>query len=431
MPSQQTPAENLNPAKQQPHSSGGKQPGSPPPSANEQDLGGNSFFTIVVPCPEPIVPAELLNAIVQLLLRFMIMSGDQARAVALWIAMTWFINDIKVAPLLIITAPERECGKSILLELLSRLVLRPLTIANTTAAFLFRAIEAWMPTLLVDEADMFARQNDELKGIINAGHTPASAFVGRVVKVGDECRPKMFTVWCAKALAGIRLEKHLPDSTISRGIVIDMRRKLPGERVERLRHAESAEFELLASQLARFVADYAERVRQSRPTLPDQLGDRAHDNWEPLFAIAECAGPEWVEHASTAALALSASKPDANVGSEILADIKDAFDSQVVSRISTADLLAALIADPDAPWATYNNGRPLSSRQLNRLLEPYGIHSKTVRFGISTPKGFEINQFDDAFARYLPATTMAESPADDQPSIASGSDCSDAPICAF
>ena len=216
---------------------------------------------------------------------------------------------------------------------------------------------------------MFARQNDELKGLINAGHTRASAFVGRVVKVGDALEPRTFSVWCPKALAGIRLNKHLPDATMSRGIIFNLRRKRPEERAERLRHADPAEFELLASMLARFAADYAEQVRQARPELPNQLGDRAQDNWEPLFAIAQCAGTEWVEFAHAAALALSAIKTDENIGSELLSDIKGVFDEKWVSRITTADLLAGLIADPEAPWATYNRGKPLTPRQLSQMLE--------------------------------------------------------------
>ena len=339
--------------------------------------------------------------------------------------MTWFIDVIKVAPLAIITAPERECGKSILLEIFSRLVARPLSVANSSAAFLFRAIQAWVVTLLIDEADMFARQNDELKGLINAGHTRASAFVGRVVKVGDALEPRTFSVWCPKALAGIRLNKHLPDATMSRGIIFNLRRKRPEERAERLRHADPAEFELLASMLARFAADYAEQVRQARPELPNQLGDRAQDNWEPLFAIAQCAGTEWVEFARAAALALSAIKTDENIGSELLSDIKGVFDDKWVSRITTADLLSGLIADPEAPWATFNRGKPLTPRQLSRLLEPYGIHSKTVRDGSSTPKGFEFAQFRDAFARYLTPTAPAEQSTADEPKAPSGDDWPD------
>jgi putative DNA primase/helicase len=385
----------------------------------EKSQGGKPFSD-VTPFPEPIDPAALLDAIFQLFLRFMVMSADQARAATLWVAMTWFIDVIKVAPLAIITAPERECGKSVLLEIFSRLVARPLSVANSSAAFLFRAIQAWVVTLLVDEADMFARQNEELQGLINAGHTRSSAFVGRVVKVGDAFEPRTFSVWCPKALAGIRLERHLPDATISRGVVFNLRRKLPGESVVRLRHAESGEFELLTSQLARFAADYAVQVRNARPPVPDQLGDRAYDNWEPLVAIAQCAGPEWVEHARKAALALSATKPDENVGSELLADIRGVFDAKSVSRITTADLLAALIDDPEAPWGTYNRGKPLTARQLSKMLGAYDIHSKTVRFGSATPKGFELGQFQDAFARYLTPLQGRDAPDGHQKIGASG-----------
>jgi hypothetical protein len=285
-------------------------------SKTEASQGGKPFADIA-PYQNEVDPAALLDAICNLIRRFMVMSLEQSHAATLWIAMTWFIDVIMVAPLAIITAPERECGKSILLEIFSRLVARPLSVANSSAAFLFRAIQAWVVTLLVDEADMFARQNDELKGLINAGHTRASAFVGRVVKVGDALEPRTFSVWCPKALAGIRLNKHLPDATMSRGIIFNLRRKRPEERAERLRHADPAEFELLASMLARFAADYAEQVRQARPELPNQLGDRAQDNWEPLFAIAACAGPKWVEYARAAALALSAIKTDENIGSEL------------------------------------------------------------------------------------------------------------------
>lgn len=40
--------------------------------------------------------------------------------------MTWFIDAIHVAPLIVITAPKKHCGKSQLLFLLGRLVKQPL-----------------------------------------------------------------------------------------------------------------------------------------------------------------------------------------------------------------------------------------------------------------------------------------------------------------
>lgn len=369
-------------------------------------------FPEVAPFPEPVSPREVLDETVALILRHVVMDPELAIAAALWIAMSWFIGVIEVAPIAIITAPEKACGKSQLLTIFGYLVLRPLQAANMTASFLFRAIEAWHPTILVDEADTFIRGSDELKGLVNAGHTRAHAFVGRNVSVGDGYEPKMFDVWGAKAFAGISLEKHFPDATMSRGIVIGLRRKLPDETVTRLRHADRKVFDNLASKMARFALDYAEQVQHARPPLPDELSDRDQDNMEPLLAIAECAGPDWLAKATMVALKLS--KGDhvvVSTGNELLADIQAVFQRERVARISTADLLSALINDDaEAPWATYNRGKPLAPRQLGRMLEPYGIHSKTVRFGKCTPKGFELSQFADAFTRYLGPPQCGDGP---------------------
>jgi putative DNA primase/helicase len=250
---------------------------------------------------------------------------------------------------------------------------------------------------------------------VNAGHTRANAFVGRTVAVGDGHEPKLFNVWAAKAFAGISLEKHLPDATMSRGIVFVLRRKLPHEPVSRLRHADKDSFNTIAAKLARFAYDYSKQVRTARPVLPDDLSDRAQDNWEALFAIAECAGPDWVKRATVAALKLSsAGEESVSTGNELLADIRDVFERMGAFKqkdnfkISTVDLIAALVADEDSAWATYNRGKPLSPRQLAKQLSAYGIKPRTVRTDQKsdekksrTPKGYYGSEFEDAFARYL------------------------------
>ena len=360
-------------------------------------------FAEVEPWPEPVDPAVMLSEVSDLILRFIVLDREQADAAALWAAFTHLIDAVEVAPLLLANAPEKACGKSQLLTLIGWLVKRPLPAANSSSAFLFRAVGKWTPTVLIDEADTFIRDNEELKGLINAGHTRQNAYVGRVV--GDNHEPTLFPVWSAKAMAGIALEKHLPDATMSRAIVINMRRKLPGEKVERLRYAEHDLFEKYASMLARFGVDYHDEVRRSRPTLPDALSDRAQDNWEPLLSIAGCAGPTWLDRATRAALKLSGKSETAQSASnELLGDILHVFESKQVARIGTADLIAALIEDDEAAWATYNRGRPLSPRQLANMLKGYGIASKNVRIGYEQAKGYERQQFDDVFARYLAAT---------------------------
>lgn len=360
-------------------------------------------FNALEPWPDPVSPAHLFDELAATVRRFIVLDTSQADAAALWIAFTHLSDVVEVAPLAIINAPEKACGKSQLLTLFGRLVARPLPAANSTAAFLFRAVELWEPTVLIDEADTFIRDNEELKGLVNAGHTRANAFVGRVV--GDDLKPKLFKVWGAKALAGIALEKHLPDATLSRAVIFNMRRKLASESVERLRHAEAGLLERLSSMLARFADDYREAVRLARPNLPDALGDREQDNWEPLFAIAGCAGPEWVRRATDAALELSGVARDSqSAGNELLADIQAVFEAKGCDRISMADLIAALIAEDEAAWATWNRGRALTARQLGKMLHGYGIKTKALRLGYEVAKGYDRAQFADAFGRYLTPT---------------------------
>ena len=129
------------------------------------------------------------------------------------------------------------------------------------------------------------RENEELRGLLNCGHTRDSAYVVRTV--GDDHTPKQFFVWGAKAIAGIG---HLADTLMDRSITLELRRKLSHEQVDKLRHAEADLFDALKSKLARWSEDNADAVRVARPVLPDSLHDRAADNWEPLFQIAEVAG---------------------------------------------------------------------------------------------------------------------------------------------
>src|ERR1019366_5589449 len=122
-------------------------------------------------------------------------------------------------------------------------------------------------------ADTFFRANKELHGMVNAGYQP-SGIVMRTESVNGRLEPRAFSVYSAKAIAGINLKKHLPDATMSRGIVFNLRRKLPHESVSRLRHADSSSFAGIAAKLARLAQDYSAQVRQAKPVLPDALSDR-------------------------------------------------------------------------------------------------------------------------------------------------------------
>ncbi len=372
--------------------------------ARKQEGKTGLVFDEVEPWPHQVNPSELLIEVSATVRRFIICQPEIADAVALWACMTWFMDVVQIAPLAVITAPDKRCGKSQLLFLLGKLSYRPLTASNISPAALFRSIDAWKPTLLVDEADAFMRDNEELRGLLNCGHTRESAYIIRTV--GDDFTPTRFNVWGAKALAGIG---HLADTLMDRSITLELRRKLPHEITERMRYAEPGLFDDLVAKLARFAEDHRDTVRRARPALPPSLNDRAQDNWEPLLAIADVAGGTWPDLARKAALKLSGvDSPTMSTGTELLADIKEVFEHKKLSKISTADLIAALCDDDEKAWATYNLGRPVSPKQVAKRLRDFGIKSKNVRIGYDTPKGFDLEQFQEAFARYL--STPPENP---------------------
>jgi hypothetical protein len=132
----------------------------------------------------------------------------------------------EISPVLAATSPAPECGKTTLLTLLGELVPSPLPASNITGPALFRAVEKWSPTVLIDEADTFLRDSDELRGILNSGHNKRNAWVVRTQ--GDDYEPRRFSTWAPKAVA---LIGKLPPTLSSRSLHIRLQRKLATDQV--------------------------------------------------------------------------------------------------------------------------------------------------------------------------------------------------------
>lgn len=365
-------------------------------------------FEETEPWPEPVDAAALLDEIETIIARFIVCDPPVRVAATLWPAFTWFIDVVQVAPIALITAPEKACGKTQLLAIFTRLCARAMPSSGITAPAFFRAIERLRPSLMIDEGDSFLPNNEELRGVINSGHTRETAYIIRTV--GEEHIPATFSTWGAKAIAGIRVEKIAPTIT-DRSIKLPMRKKLKTEKVERLRRADPDLFPVLRRKLARFAEDAADAVKQAQAEVPDleALTDRQMDNWEPLLAIAQAAGGAWPAKAREAALALSrVGEESAGTGPELLANIYAVFQEQKqdpfasAEKIATADLLKALCENEEWRWATYNKGRPIAARQVAAILKGYGINSTNVNLGgDKRPKGYIKADFEDAFARYI------------------------------
>lgn len=368
------------------------------PASDDPAASGHEVtFTEPEPWPDPVDVGALLDAIKRAINEYVRMRGAAAVACSLWIAHTWVHDAARVSPILAITSPEKRCGKTTTLEVLGSLVRRPMPASNITSAALFRAVEKFSPTLLIDEADTFLRASDELRGVLNSGHRRASAFVIRCV--GDDQEPRRFRTWAPKAIA---LIGKLPETLADRSVEIALRRRGPGEKVKRWKGSVNPE---LNRKLARLAADHAGMLASATPALPDGLHDRAKDNWEPLLAIADLAGGKWPELARKAAVALSGDPAD-SAGTMLLTDVRATFAELHLDRISSAALCERLAALEDRPWPEWGHSqKPITARQVARLLAPYGVAPTQFRDSAGKQRGYERDAFNEAFSRYLPISS--------------------------
>jgi hypothetical protein len=351
--------------------------------------------------------AEILDRLVGFIRRFVALSYVQAVMVALWVIHTHAIDAADCTPYLHIKSVEKRSGKTRLLEVLALLVARPWLTGRVSAAVLVRKTADEQPSLLLDESDAAFKADKEyaetLRGSLNAGFR-RGGVTSLCVGQGANLSYRDFPVFSPKAIAGIG---RLPDTIADRAIPIELRRRAPGEDVERFRQRKvEPEAVPLHSAAAAWAEANLRALAEAEPELPDELDDRAQDIVEPLLAIAEAVGDEWPDRARRAAVALltGEQRDDAeSLGVRLLRDIREVFDGEGKDRLSTNTILEKLHGADEAPWGSLR-GEPLDARGLARLLKPYGITPKKLREGDQTFKGYQRAFFEDTWSRYLPTT---------------------------
>lgn len=368
-----------------------------------------------------VTSSRMLDEIETYLDRFISYPSEAARiAHTLWIAHTHLMDAWESTPRLAFLSPEPGSGKSRALEVMEPLVPRPVCAVNVTPAYLFRKVadEDGAPTILYDEIDTVfgpkAKENEEIRGLLNAGHR-RGACAGRCVVRGKEVFTEEIPAYCAVALAGLG---SLPDTILTRSIIVKMRRRAPGEQVEPYRRRIH---EPQGAEIGQQLADWAEAIHPAItwPEMPPGIEDRNADIWEPLLAVADVAGPLWVQRGREAASAIVAESKQspASLGIQLLGDLREVFGES--TAMSTEMILERLHALPESPWGDLR-GKPLDARGLGNRLRQYGIRSKTVRLGTHTPKGYTREDLHDAWIRYLPppldtsatSATSATTPTD-------------------
>jgi len=356
---------------------------------------------------------------------YAIVTDDQALLIMLWAVFTWCYQEFDRCPLLLINAPERASGKTQLLKIVGELVSRPHEIANITVAGMFRTIDEHGRTLLIDEGDCFLEGKSELAGLLNSGYQPGVEIL-RTEAVGKEFVNRAYQVYGPKAIAGIALERHLPSATMSRGIQIVMRRKMRTEVVKRLRFLDRKDVDSMRSRIYRFVQDHRQDFAleidlPERLALSEHLEDRAQDNAEPLLTIAKCFGEQWYDKAKEAFFQLAAgTAPPKSLSNQLLEDVRIVFrDLDPGERwISTAKLLGLLCSDPEMDWKRHGHGQGMTAKQMAGLLRGYGIVPQPTSGrgrGGGTLRGYWLDDFREAFARYLPDEPTAPEDGDVEP----------------
>jgi putative DNA primase/helicase len=360
-------------------------------------VGRTFTLTDPEPWPDAVKGIEVIGETIGLLRRYVVMTESDATAVALWISLTYLDQHVDTLPILAVTSPEKRCGKTTLLTIISKLARKALPAANVSPAALFRAIEKFGPTLVIDEGDTFLKDNEELRGILNAGHTREFAFVLR--SNPDSLEPERFSTWAPKAIACIG---KLPETLSDRSVEIRLQRRSHKETAEKLRDADPETFTRLQRMAFRWGLDKGDEVKRARPSIPQVLNDRACDNWHPLLAIAAVAGFDGVPNM---AVRLSIGQSDQeSIKVLVLTTLRDLFKEVGDGFLSTDAIIERFNQDKEAPWAGWKNG--MTAEKLGKILKSYSVKSEQRQESGERRRGYSLKALQPVFDRYLAPVTF-------------------------
>ena len=391
--------------------------------------------------PDPL--ASVLDQMTQAFRRQVICSEHAVIASSLWTAATYGFQGGSIFPRLAITSATKRCGKSTLLATVAALASTPLKADNVSAAAVFRIIERCRPTLLADEVDAYLRQNDELRGVLNAGFEATGAVLRMVPKPDGTFDPAEFNVYCPVVLAGIG---GIPETVLDRSIVIPLERAAArgsgATGANRLAPWRRRQLGALRQHLAPHLVAHAPAIEAALgrgvppATMPHGLSDRAQDAWEPLLALADLAGGTWPQRARAAAVALSGSGDAAGVRERLLADLREIIGADrsamaqqlrewlangrkgarpTMSRYArSAELVLALHRMEGHGWTEFGKHRQgITPDSLATLLRPFNVRPTTQRVPVSAPghplqrgqaepaKVYDVPRLRGVFRQYL------------------------------
>src|SRR6266550_401743 len=356
--------------------------------------------TVVLPEIEPweasVEGAVVLDEIAESFRRYIALPEGAADALALWCAHTHCFKSFECSPRLNFYSPAKGCGKTTARDVVALFVPRPILTENMSVAVLFRLVDAQAPVILADEYDAWLKFNEELRGLLNAGHR-RGATVFRCE--GDSNEVRQFNAYAPAVLCGIGT---LPGTLHDRSIVIPLSRAKLGELSKRFDSRKVGPEKELNRKLARFVADKVTQLEAIDPVLPSGVFNRLADNWRPLFAVAEVVDGDWPQRCADAFAKLTSAASQAETDGlkeMLLADIQGLFKTD---RMFSRELIERLSGMTERPWPEVCRGKPITERWLARNLGVFTIRPKQLRIGEDNGRGYELADLVEAFERYLP-----------------------------
>ena len=185
---------------------------------------------------------------------------------------------------------------------------------------------------------------------------------------------------------------------------MNLKRRRPDEKIDSLDLSKVDHLTELARKTARWASDHLAELKKADPKVPATLVNREADNWRPLFAIADAAGGKWPNGTRGIAEAMTASarNDEKSIKIILLRDIQVAFAEHKVDRLSSARLVSILTEKEGHLWREWKGNQPSTPNALARLLDGFNIHPGEVRIKDQVLRGYKIEQFADAFSRYVP-----------------------------
>jgi len=360
---------------------------------------------------------EILATLERTYVKYLALDAGLPLVLALWTLATYLFDCFDAFPYLAITSPTKRCGKTRLAEIVEMHSANGLRLVGATSAAVFRTIgmyelDGQTVTLIMDEAEMLGVKSDRseaLREILNAGYRRGQSVPRCERSAEGAFSVKRFNVYCPKVIV---LIGNLTDTLADRCIPIAMRRRKPGEDVERFFHSLAArEAKRSRRELKNCAKANHLNVKSHQRRDLEFLEDREAELWQPLFSVCRAVAPKRLEALKATALALSHRKQGdepAEFGVLLLRDIRDIFGRERTDRLPTANLLSALAAVEESPWHQWGQGRGLDARGIARLLRPFRIEPRNLRLDENQiAKGYLRDDFSEAWATYLPPSIAA------------------------